>query len=107
MVVLTGFGLSHMPSIKARMVNLVSESNVKAESVCQMVVLHDPCEGDDEYLRFQAQAAEFIRARDRLLGVGMGPEERATWERAHELIRRDEQLHAQVLELAPKKGPPA
>jgi diguanylate cyclase (GGDEF)-like protein len=114
MVVLTGLGLSHMAAIKARMVKLVSESNVKAESVYQMrslsrerfaslgqmVVLHDPFERDDEYMRFQAQAAEFIGARDRLLGVGMGPEEQATWERARELIRRDEQLHSQVLDLA-------
>jgi diguanylate cyclase (GGDEF)-like protein len=114
MVILTGLGLSHMVAIKARMVKLVSESNVKAESVYQMrslsrerfaslgqmVVLHDPFERDDEYMRFQAQAAEFIGARDRLLGGGMGPEEQATWERARELIRRDEQLHAEVLELA-------
>ncbi len=114
MVVLTGLGLSHMASIKARMVNLVSESNVKAESVYQMrsvsrerfaslgqvVVLQDPFERDDEYMRFQAQAVEFILARDRLVGLGMGPEEQATWDRARELIGRDEQLHAQVLELA-------
>jgi diguanylate cyclase (GGDEF)-like protein len=114
MVVLTGLGLSHMASIKARMVNLVSASNVKAESVYQMrsvsrerfaslgqiVVLKDPFERDDEYMRFQAQAVEFILARDRLVSVGMGPEEQATWDRARELIRRDEQLHAQVLELA-------
>jgi hypothetical protein len=114
MMVLTSLGLSHMAAIKARMVKLVSESNVKAESAYQMrsvsrerfaslgqmIVLHDPFERDDEYMRFQAQAAEFIGARDRLLGVGMEPEERVTWERARELIRRDEQLHAEVLELA-------
>jgi len=72
MMVLTGLGLSHMASIKARMVNLVSESNVKVESVYQMrsvsrerfaslgqiVVLQDPFERDDEYMRFQAQAVD-------------------------------------------------
>lgn len=114
MVLLTGLGLSHMASIKARMVNLVTESNVKTESVFQMrsvsrerfaslgqmVVLRDPFERDDEYMRFQAQATAFIRARDRLLGLGMNPEEQATWARARELIQRDERLHARVLELA-------
>ncbi|MBW8328872.1 MAG: diguanylate cyclase [Thiobacillus sp.] len=114
MAMLTGLGLSHMATIKARMVNLVTESNVKTESVFQMrsvsrerfaslgqmVVLRDPFERDEEYMRFQAQASEFIRARDRLLGLGMGPEEQATWTRARQLIQRDEQLHAQVIELA-------
>jgi hypothetical protein len=79
LVALTGLGLSHMATIRVRMVNLVTESNVKTESVYlmrsvsrerfaslgQMVVLHDPFERDDEYMRFQAQATEFIRARDR------------------------------------------
>lgn len=114
LVALTGLGLSHMATIKVRMVNLVTESNVKTESVYlmrsvsrerfaslgQMVVLHDPFERDDEYMRFQAQATEFIRARDRLLGLGMGPEEQATWDRARQLIQRDEQLHAKVIEHA-------
>jgi diguanylate cyclase (GGDEF)-like protein len=114
MVALTGLGLSHMTMLKVRMVNLVSESNVKIESVyqmrsvsrerfaslSQMVVLQDPFDRDEEYMRFQAQATEFIRARDRLMGLGMGREEQATWDRARELIQRDEQLHAQVIELA-------
>lgn len=114
MMLLTGLGLSHMATIKARMVKLVTEGNVKTESVLQMrsvsrerfasvgqmVVLQDPFERDDEYMRFQAQAAEFIRARDRLLGLGMNAEEQAIWNRARQLIQRDEQLHAQVIELA-------
>jgi len=114
MAALTGLGLSHMTTIKVRMVNLVTESNVKIESVYQMrsvsrerfaslgqmVVLRDPFERDDEYMRFQGQAMEFIRARDRLLGLGMGAEEQVIWVRARELIQRDEQLHAQVIEWA-------
>lgn len=114
MVMLTSLGLSHMATIKVRMVNLVTESNVKTESVfqmrslsrerfaslSQMVVLHDPFERDEEYMRFQAQAAEFVRTRDRLLGLGMSPAEQAIWDRARELIQRDELLHAKVIELA-------
>ena len=113
MLLLAGLGLSHMATIKARMVNLVGESNVKAESVFQMrsvsrerfaslgqmVVLQDPFERDEEYMRFQAQATDFIRARDRLLSLDMSPEEQAIWARARQLIRRDEQLHAEVIEL--------
>jgi len=114
MALLTGLGLSHMASINARMADLVTESSVKIESVYQMrsvsrerfaslgqiVVLKDPFERDDESMRFQALASDFIRARDRLLSLGMGPEEQATWAQARELIQRDEQLHAQVIELA-------
>jgi diguanylate cyclase (GGDEF)-like protein len=114
MAVLTGLGLSHMNAIKLRMTKLVTDSNVKTETVyqmrslsrerfaslSQMVVLRDPFERDEEYMRFQAQAAEFIRARDRLLGLGMSAEEQAVWERARILIQRDEQLHSRVIEHA-------
>lgn len=112
MILLTGLGLSYMAAIKVRMVDLVNESNVKAESVLQMrslsrerfaslnqmVVLHDPFERDDEFMRFQDQAVEFIQARDRLLALSLSPEEQAIWSRARELIQRDEQLHTQVIE---------
>lgn len=114
MLLLAGLGLSHMATLKARMVKLVSESNVKAESVFQMrsvsrerfaslgqmVVLQDPFERDDEYMRFQAQASAFIVARERLLGLDMSAEEQAIWARARQLIQRDEELHAQVIEHA-------
>lgn len=114
MALMTVLGLSHMTAIKVRMANLVTESNVKTESVYQMrsvsrerfaslgqmVVLQDPFERDEEYMRFQAQAGAFIRARDRLLALGMNPGEEAIWARARELIQRDEQLHGQVIDLA-------
>ncbi len=114
MALLAGLGLAHMTTLKQRMVKLSTESNVKIESVYQMrsvsrerfaslaqlVVLRDPFDRDEEYLRFMAQAEEFIRARDRLLGLGMGPEESAAWNRARHLIQRDEQFHRQIIELA-------
>lgn len=114
LAVITTLGLTHMAANKVRMANLVTESNVKIESVFlmrslsrerfaslgQMVVLRDPFERDEEFMRFQAQAAAFIQARDRLLALGMRAEEQAIWERAREWIRRDELLHDQVIERA-------
>lgn len=114
LAVITTLGLTHMATNKVRMANLVTESNVKIESVFlmrslsrerfaslgQMVVLRDPFERDEEFMRFQAQAAEFIQARDRLLALGMRAEEQVIWERAREWIRRDERLHDRVIELA-------
>ena len=114
LAVITTLGLTHMATNKVRMTNLVTESNVKIESVFlmrslsrerfaslgQMVVLRDPFERDEEFMRFQAQAAEFIGARDRLLALGMRAEEQAIWARAREWIRRDERLHDRVIELA-------
>jgi diguanylate cyclase (GGDEF)-like protein len=114
MAVLTGFGLKNMSAIKARMADLVTESNVKTESVYrmrslsrerfaslgQLVVLQDPFERDEEYMLFLAQASEFVQARERLFGLGMNAREQMLWERVRDLIQHDEQLHARVLKLA-------
>lgn len=114
MVALTVLGLSRLATMKQRMVDLVATSGVKIESVYQMrslsrerfaslgqiVVLEDPFERDDETMRFHQQAGAFVQARDRLLALGMGPEEEAVWAQARQLIQLDQDLHDRVLELA-------
>lgn len=114
MVTLAGLALTRMATMKQRMVELVTQGSVKLESVYQMrtlsrerfaslgqiVVLDDPFERDAETMRFHEQAADFVKARDRLLALGMDRDEQALWERARELIRQDQVLHERVLELA-------
>lgn len=114
MMILTGLGLSRLGTLKKQMNALVTESNVKTESVfrmlslsrerfaslSQMVLMRDPFDRDEEYMRYRAQATEFIRARDQMLALDMSPEELAVWGRARKLIQRDVLLHAQTLELA-------
>lgn len=114
MVALTVLGLNRLATMKQRMGDLVAEKGVKIESVYQMrslsrerfaslgqiVVLDDPFERDEEMMRFNEQASAFVQARDRLIALGMGPEEQALWARARQLIQDDQILHDAVLELA-------
>ena len=114
MVALTVLGLSRLATMKQRMGDLVAEKGVKIESVYQMrslsrerfaslgqiVVLDDPFERDEEMMRFHEQASAFVQARDRLIALGMGPEEQALWARARHLIQADQVLHDAVLDLA-------
>lgn len=114
MAVLTVLGLTRLDAMKARMVALVAESGVKIESVYQMrslarerfaslaqiVLIEDAFDQDDEVTRFREQARAFIRTRDRLLALGMQPQENALWQRARRLIQIDERLHDRVLDLA-------
>ena len=114
MVALATLGLDRLAAMKQRMVDVVAEGGVKIESVYQMrslsrerfaslgqiVVLDDPFERDDEIMRFHEQAGAFVRARDRLLALGMGAEETALWAQARRLIQHDQMLHDRVIELA-------
>ncbi|MEW6590128.1 MAG: MCP four helix bundle domain-containing protein, partial [Pseudomonadota bacterium] len=110
MVALAVLGLNRLAAMKQRMVDVVAEGGVKIESVYQMrslsrerfaslgqiVVLDDPFERDDEIMRFHEQAGAFVRARDRLLALGMGAEEEALWAQARRLIQHDQGLHDRV-----------
>lgn len=114
MVALTFLGLNRLATMKQRMDDLVAEKGVKIESVYQMrslsrerfaslgqiVVLDDPFERDEEMMRFHEQASAFVQARDRLIALGMGPEEQLLWARARQLIQQDQALHEEVIDLA-------
>ncbi|NWG86751.1 MAG: EAL domain-containing protein [Hydrogenophilaceae bacterium] len=113
MTLLIGGALSRMVAIKDRMQGIVEQQNVKLESVyqmrgqarerynslLQMAVVADPFERDEEFLRFNQLAADFILARDALIRAGMSEGERKVWEKARQLVRDDEGLHEQVLNL--------
>ncbi|TCS70725.1 diguanylate cyclase (GGDEF)-like protein [Sulfuritortus calidifontis] len=114
MTLLIAGALLRMVAIKDRMQAIVERQNVKLESVyqmrsqarerynslLQMAVVADPFEQDEEFIRFNQHAADFIVARDALLAAGMAEGERAVWEKARQLVREDEVLHDRVLALA-------
>ncbi|MBI5938627.1 MAG: EAL domain-containing protein [Betaproteobacteria bacterium] len=114
MGLLIGGALSRMIAIKARMQGIVEQQNVKLESVyqmrglareryislMQMAVATDPFEQDEEFLRFNQHAADFIVARDALIRAGMSEGEQQVWASARSLVREDEELHNRVLGLA-------
>ncbi|MFN3751268.1 MAG: diguanylate cyclase domain-containing protein [Thiobacillus sp.] len=113
MLALALLGLDHLGQMKRRMTDLANQEAVKLESVHQMhslsrerfasllqiVVLDDLFERDDETMRFHAQAGAFVQARDRLLALGMRPQEAAIWAQARTLIQQDQALHDRVLGL--------
>ena len=111
---LIGGALSRMVAIKDRMQGIVEQGIVKLESVyqmrnlarerynslMQMAVATDPFELDEEFLRFNQLAADFVGARDALFQAGMSEGEQTVWRTARQLVREDEVLHDQVLTLA-------
>lgn len=106
--------IGHMASLKEQTATLISENNVKTESVYTMshvarerfaslglmTMLDDPFERDEEYLRFMQQASTFIAARDRLHEVGLSPAEQAIWARIRTHIRREQRTYDVALDLA-------
>jgi len=106
--------LLRMVAIKDRMQAIVERQNVKLESIyqmrsqarerynslLQMAVVTDPFEQDEEFLRFNQHAAEFILAREAFFAAGMAAQERVLWDKARQLIQQDEVLHDRVLALA-------
>jgi len=52
----------------------------RALALYQLAILEDPFEKDDEYIHFQEQAENFIKARDELLAKGMSKEQAKVWE---------------------------
>ncbi len=105
--------MARMLAIKARMENLVHLHNVQVEQVyemrslareryarlTQMALLDDPFERDEEFLRYRDLGAQFIRARDRMLGLGLNDWEEVAWEAVRGVIHDDDALHDRALAL--------
>jgi diguanylate cyclase (GGDEF)-like protein len=103
--------LTRMLEIKARMERLVQVQSVQIEQLhemrtiareryarlAQMALMRDPFERDEEFLHYRDLGAQFIKARDRLLALGLGTDSRAIWDEVRHVIRQDEDLHQQAL----------
>lgn len=110
---LTAIGLTRVTALHERMEVLSEEHDAKIDLVFKMVtaareraislhrlaLLTDPFERDEEILYFGRQAANFILARDKLVALGLNPEEKRVLSQSLELARQGEMLQAKVVGL--------
>jgi len=113
MVVIFSVGLSSMSVIQSRLRDIVEIQNVKTQlvtsmryaarerilSLYRMALIEDPFVRDEEFLRFNGFALDFITARDNLLLMKLNPEEQKALERQSELTIRAVQLQEKVTDL--------
>jgi PAS domain-containing protein len=113
MISLTAIGLTRMAAIHQRMEVIVNEQNVKTDLVALMrhaarertIVLHrmavmtDAFERDDELQKFSAMASEFLKARDKLVAMGLSKTEAATLEKVGERALEGTRLQGEVVDL--------
>lgn len=110
---LTAIGLTRVTALHERMEVLSEEHDAKISLVFEMVtaareraislhrlaLLADPFERDEEMLRFGRWAANFIRARDKLVALSLNPDEKLILSQSLELARHGEGMQARVAEL--------
>lgn len=110
---LTAIGLTRVTALHERMVVLSEEHDAKiglvfemvtaarerAISLHRLVLLTDPFEWDEEMLHFSRLAANFIQARDKLVALGLNPEEKRVLSQSLELAKHGERLQAKVVGL--------
>ena len=78
---------------------MVTAARERAISLHRLALLTDPFEWDEELLHFGRLAANFIQARDKLVALGLNPEEKRVLAQSLELAKHGEQLQAKVVEL--------
>jgi diguanylate cyclase (GGDEF)-like protein/PAS domain S-box-containing protein len=107
---LTAIGLTRVTALHERMEVLSEEHDAKiglvfamvtaarerAVSLHRLALLTDPFEWDEEMLDFSRWAANFIQARDKLVALGLNPEEKRVLSQSLELARHGERLQAKV-----------
>lgn len=110
---LTAIGLTRVTALHERMEVLSKKHDVKIGLVFQMVtaareraislhrlaLLTDPFERDEEMLHFSGLVANFIQARDKMVALGLNPEEERILSQSLELAKRGERLQARIAEL--------
>lgn len=110
---LTAIGLTRVTALHERMEVLSKEHDVKIGLVFEMVtaareraislhrlaLLTDSFEWDEEMLYFSRLAANFIQARDKLVALGLNPEEKRILSQSLELARHGEEMQARVVGL--------
>ncbi|MDP2878428.1 MAG: EAL domain-containing protein [Sulfuricella sp.] len=110
---LTAIGLTRVTALHERMdviseehdakiglvFEMVTAARERAVSLHRLALLTDPFERDEEVLHFGRLAANFIRARDKLVALGLNPEEKRILSQSLELARHGEEMQARVVEL--------
>ncbi|MGE5027910.1 MAG: diguanylate cyclase, partial [Betaproteobacteria bacterium] len=110
---LTSIGLTRITALHERMGALSEEHDARIRQIFEMVtaareraislhrlaLLTDPFDRDEEMLQFGKRAANFIRARDKLLELGLDPEGKQILSQSLELARHGEEMQARVVGL--------
>lgn len=112
MAALTSIWLTHITTNKSHISAIVREQaksefifdmreagNQRALLLYRMSILKDPFEQDEEYLKFRAQAENFIKARLALEAAGETEQARAAWLKALPLIQQGTNNQTAVTEL--------
>lgn len=113
MLALTGVGLTQMYRSDARLKNIVEKNNVKTEmaqimqsalreralSMHIMAVLTDDFLKDDEYQRFISLGSDYLRAREKLEGLALDPEEKQAFVTITRLTRETHPEAQKVMEM--------
>jgi signal transduction histidine kinase/ActR/RegA family two-component response regulator len=113
MVFITVVGFLGMDKIRRHAESIVSDRMAKMQLVVQMraaarertlilnrmIVLNDPFERDDEYMRFNAQGAQFARARIALLNSSLSGRERELLDEQGAISGKAVPLQNQVVDL--------
>lgn len=107
---LTAIGMTRVTALHERMEVLSEEHDAKIGLVFEMVtagreraislhrlaLLTDPFKWDEEMLHFGRLAANFIQARDKLVALGLNPEEKRVLSQSLELAKHGERLQVKV-----------
>jgi len=113
MISLTAIGLTRMAAIHHRMEIIVNEQNVKTDLVAlmrhaarertinlhRMAVMTDAFEQDDELQKFRTGASEFLKARTKLIAMGLSTTEAATLEKVGALVLEGTRVQSEVVDL--------
>lgn len=113
LLAVTAIGVTHIRLLSNQLSAIVSERNQKSEYAATMHGMHesryqslmlassldDPFLRDEETMRFQHIARQFIQVRDRFLALPLDASERALWEAMRSEVRQVETHANHVFEL--------
>jgi signal transduction histidine kinase len=91
----------HMQKIRLS-VEMRTSARKRTYSIQRMILLDDPFERDEEFLRFNHHAATFINARAAFLALRLSPEERAALEEQGRLSSEAVPLQNKIVDLVQK-----
>ena len=111
LAVVAGVGLSRMVGLHGRTEKMLERDETRAAILSSMrfvtreryvalshiVLLPDPFERDDEFVRMQRLASHFVALRERLMAMGLSRPERDQWDRIRRLILNDQRYYRQVV----------
>lgn len=88
----------HMQKIRLS-VEMRNNARQRTQSIQRMILLDDPFDSDEEFLRFNIYGARFVRARTAFLAFNLSDQERALLEAQGKLTRQAVPLQNEIVDL--------